>query len=128
MCGYAGGPLTKGNMNNYYPQPDEDAAAPDMASDQETPKKKKDDMSEGESALIPKSLLAGKDFKPGEEVVLKIVRDYGDQIEVQYAADDGSDEEQPDSEEEDPDALPSGPQEGGSEMDQAQARLGMMGS
>lgn len=113
-------------MNNYYPQPDEDAAAPDTASDQEQPAKKKDGMAEGESALIPKSLLAGKEFKPGEEVVLKIVRDYGDQVEVQYAKDEG--EGEGDEEASADDAPDSDQPPGGSEMDAAQSRLGMMGS
>lgn len=35
--------------------------------------------------LIPKSLLAGKKFNPGDEVVLQIVADHGDQVEVKYA-------------------------------------------
>lgn len=37
------------------------------------------------TALIPKSLLAGKEFKPGEEIVLKIVHIYEDEVEVEYA-------------------------------------------
>lgn len=40
---------------------------------------------QGETTLIPKSLLAGKDLKPGDEVVLKIVKLYDDQAEVEYA-------------------------------------------
>lgn len=40
---------------------------------------------EGETALLPRTILQGKDFKPGEEVVLKIVRIMDDQIEVAYA-------------------------------------------
>lgn len=46
---------------------------------------KPDDKMDGETALIPKSLLAGKDFQVGEEVVLKIVHDHGDEVEVEYA-------------------------------------------
>ena len=41
---------------------------------------------QGETTLIPKSILAGKDFQPGDEVVLKIVKLYDDQAEVEYAA------------------------------------------
>lgn len=37
------------------------------------------------TGLLPKSILAGKDFKPGEEIVLKIVRIMDDQVEVAYA-------------------------------------------
>ena len=39
----------------------------------------------GQTALIPKALLGGKEFKPGEEVVMKIVHDHGDEVEVAYA-------------------------------------------
>lgn len=37
------------------------------------------------SALLPKSILAGKEFKVGEEVVLKIVSMHDDEIEVEYS-------------------------------------------
>lgn len=47
----------------------------------------------GESALIPKSLLMGKEFNPGDEVVLKIVHIYEDEVEVQYATEEPKDEE-----------------------------------
>lgn len=38
-----------------------------------------------ESALIPKSLVAGKDVKPGDTILLKVVHEYEDELEVQYA-------------------------------------------
>lgn len=41
--------------------------------------------SEGATALLPKTVLGGKDFKPGEEVVLKITHVYEDEVEVEYA-------------------------------------------
>lgn len=36
----------------------------------------------GATALLPKSILGGKDFNPGDEVVLKVVRLYDDEVEV----------------------------------------------
>lgn len=54
----------------------------------------------GETALLPKSILAGKEFKPGEEVVLKIVRIHDDEVEVEYAADkpeESESEDEPES-------------------------------
>lgn len=39
--------------------------------------------------LVNKALLAGKDFKVGDEVVFKIVGFHGDQVEVQYATEKG---------------------------------------
>jgi len=56
------------------------------------------------SALLPKSILAGKDFKVGEEVVLKIVAMHDDEIEVEYATGEAKKDE-------------------GSTMDQAKAGL-----
>lgn len=81
-------------------------AAPSMADD-ETPEgetdgdgQSEDDGDDGdaensveESALIPKSLLAGKHFEPGEEVVLEIVKMHGDEVEVRYAKEKGGDSE-----------------------------------
>ncbi len=53
----------------------------------------KEEASEGETALLPKSILMGKDFKVGEEVMLKIVAMHDDEIQVQYATEKGKDEE-----------------------------------
>ena len=38
-----------------------------------------------ETALLPKSLLMGKTVEPGDRVVLKIVRLYEDEVEVEYS-------------------------------------------
>lgn len=37
------------------------------------------------SYVLPKEVLMGKDFKPGDELVLKITAIHDDQIEVSYA-------------------------------------------
>jgi hypothetical protein len=95
-----------------YPSPDEpDETSTDTPSnngagnpDQE------DDQMEGETALLPASILGGKEFSPGEEVVLKIVAMHDDQVEVAYASDSGK-----------------GDEDKGSEMDQAQGRLAARG-
>lgn len=66
---------------SYYPQMDEEAnpeASPSEAASER-------EGSESASALLPKSVLGGKDFKVGDEVVLKIVHLYEDEVEVQYA-------------------------------------------
>lgn len=44
-----------------------------------------EEQEEGATALLPKSVLGGKEFKVGEEVVLKIVHEYEDEVEVAYA-------------------------------------------
>jgi len=47
---------------------------------------------ENETALLPKTILGGKEFKPGEEVVLKIVADHGEEVEVEYATEPAKDD------------------------------------
>lgn len=77
--------------DSYYPQDDgaDDAAAPQQSDDTPPTETNKDEQEpEGETALLPKSILAGKEFKPGEEVVLKIVHLYDDEVEVEYAKDE----------------------------------------
>jgi hypothetical protein len=68
---------------------------------------------EGEEALLPKSILAGKEFNVGDEVVLEITSIKDDEITVKYAKEktggDGQEGE-----------------DGESEMSQAQGRMGAM--
>ena len=42
---------------------------------------------------IPKSLLMGKDFKVGEEVMFEITAMHGEEVSIKYATGKGSDEE-----------------------------------
>lgn len=108
-------------MQNY-PQPDE----PDETST-DTPSQNGDNAMEGETALLPSSILAGKEFKPGQEVVLKIVALHGDQVEVSYAPPPAK----PPGQEEDEEAPPEEDGEAGGdtgEMGAAQNRLSSMGS
>ncbi len=37
---------------------------------------------EGETALVPKSFLAGKELRPGDRVEMEVVHIYDDEIEV----------------------------------------------
>lgn len=62
------------------------------------------------TGVLPKSILAGKKFKPGDEVVLEIVRIHDDEIEVKYASEKGKEEESeaPDGREPEPASAPSG--------------------
>lgn len=39
---------------------------------------------EGVTALLPKSICAGMDIKPGQTITLKVVKTYDDEIEVEY--------------------------------------------
>lgn len=80
-----------------------------LYSDEESPaqgdsKSVDDQNSEQPTGLIPKSLLAGKKFNPGDEVVLKIVADHGDEIEVEYAPAKPGDESSETETEQSPDS------------------------
>lgn len=44
-----------------------------------------EDKGGGKTYLLPKEVLEGKKFEPGDEVVLRIVAMHDDQIEVAYA-------------------------------------------
>ncbi len=66
--------------NSYYPEDQSDEAAEPAGHDES-----KENEYGSESALIPKALLAGKDFKPGDEVVFKIVHMYEDEVEIEYS-------------------------------------------
>lgn len=54
---------------------------------------------EESTALLPKTILGGKEFKPGEEVVLEIVHVYEDEVEVKYASEKPEGETEPEGEE-----------------------------
>lgn len=69
--------------DSYYPEPTEDDS-PKPESKGEEP--------DTETTLIPKTLLAGKEFKPGDEVIFKIVHMYDDEVEIAYATDEKKEE------------------------------------
>jgi hypothetical protein len=77
----------------------------------------KDEMREhqddGETAVLPKSILAGKKFNPGDEVVLEVVKIMDDEVVVKYATgkDDKEDEAEKGSEAPPPPPMPEGGQE-----------------
>jgi len=76
-------------MPSYYDDSDEmdDSSSPTKSEGDESSSKSKakEEDDNQVTALLPKSILMGKKFKPGEEVVLKIVHEYDDEIEVAYA-------------------------------------------
>lgn len=72
-------------MPDEYMNSEGDQVPPMPADDQRINDAVKEDKDEGATALLPKSVLGGKEFKVGEEVVLKIVHEYEDEVEVAYA-------------------------------------------
>lgn len=73
---------------DYYP--------PNPGKDREKPADNKSEEPEEKTALIPKSLLMGKEFKPGEEVIFKIVHEYQDEVEIAYATGEKKDKSEMD--------------------------------
>lgn len=87
--------------------PPPEAAADDLYSDgedsgAEAPKEEAK-QEDSPAAVLPKSILAGKTFNVGDEVVLKITGMHGDEVTVEYApAKKGEKEEEPDEDDEAP--------------------------
>src|SRR5574342_131837 len=74
------------------PMPDAYSVGEDEVSEKDDSPMEEED--EGEAtALLPKSILGGKEFKPGEEVVLQIKAVYDDEVEVAYAKEKKDDKE-----------------------------------
>ncbi len=48
---------------------------------------------EGHTELVTKKLLMGKDVKPGDKVILTVVKDYGDEVELKYETESSDSEE-----------------------------------
>lgn len=76
---------------NYY----EDAPDASAPAETETPAggAEGEEYSEGQTAVLPKAFLQGKDFKPGDEMVVLIKAIHGDRVEVAYAPEKGAEEE-----------------------------------
>lgn len=62
---------------------------------QAEPAKPEEDAGDSQTAELPKSVLGGKEFKPGEEVVLQIVQVNEDSVIVKYASEDKGKEKEP---------------------------------
>lgn len=76
MAAYPGNP-GQGSEDNYSDAPQGNEP-------------KDEGMEESPRGLLPKSILMGKDFKPGDEIVLKIDAIHDDEVEVSYAPEKGS--------------------------------------
>jgi hypothetical protein len=53
----------------------------------------KEESTKGETGILPKSLMGGKEFKPGEEIVLKVVAVHENDFEVEYSHDESKEEQ-----------------------------------
>lgn len=82
-----------GNQGSAQSDPYADAAP--MAPEEESKPDMQEEKGEEATAVIPKALLAGKEWKPGEEIVLQIVQVNEDGAVVKYASEKGGGEEYP---------------------------------
>ena len=69
------------SAGNLYDDQPAAAAPPAEAEKPEAPAEE----SKPTTAVLQKSILAGKEFKPGDEVILKIVAMHDGEVEVAYA-------------------------------------------
>jgi len=67
---------------DYYSNPDD--TEPTSADDSESSMDEKDE-SEGETTLIPKSIFGSHKCKVGDIKKFKVVHEYEDEVEVEYA-------------------------------------------
>lgn len=90
--GGAPGQLEGGYNEDGPPAPPEEG--------EQAGEKSEEEKSEGKTANIPIDLLAGKDFKPGEEIVFKIVKvdPENKTVEIEYAPSKGGEEEEEEGE------------------------------
>lgn len=69
-----------------------DAAPAPQAPEQEKEVEAKDTSSDSQTAELPKAVLGGKEFKPGEEVMLQVVQVNEDSVVVKYASEEHDEE------------------------------------
>lgn len=82
-------------MPKYNPSADEselyDEVKPPAESAGKSPTESEsvdEEMAEGSTAVVPNKVLTGPDGEPpkeGDEIVLKVIKNYGDESEVAYA-------------------------------------------
>lgn len=87
-------------MADYYSDaaPGNPGNEPEPKSKDRTENAERDESNEP-TAVLPKTILGGKEFKPGEEVMLEIVQVNEDSVVVKYASEKGEEGEHEESEE-----------------------------
>jgi len=76
------------DMDSLYSEESDEASTSDESADTaEKPEV------EPHSELISSKLVMGKEVKPGDQIILEVVKSYGDEIEVKYASKEKSSED-----------------------------------
>lgn len=77
---------------NYYDDGPSDSGA--MNEAKPTPKDDESEMDGDATTIIPKSVTGGKTFEVGDEIVLEVVAVMEDELQVRYASEKGSKDEE----------------------------------
>jgi hypothetical protein len=93
------------SKSNYYA--DAEPSEPSGPTEQEAAPEQ-EEKGESQTAEIPKSALGGKEFKPGEEVVMQVLKVLEDSVLVKYASGEKEEQEAPP-----PEAAQAPPPQGG---------------
>lgn len=89
------GDQVESDMDGLYSEESDGASTSDDTAPDESEGETK--MAEPHTELISSKLLMGKSVKPGDKLILEVVKSYGDEVEVKY----GSEKPEPDTSEDD---------------------------
>jgi hypothetical protein len=81
-------------MDDNY---DDTGAVPNKPTANAEPEKMEGENSDQPTAIIPKSLLAGKEFNVGDEVCLEITEMHEDDVSVRYSQKSGKGDNTPET-------------------------------
>ena len=84
------------DMDGLYSEDSEQPSTSEESSPEES-EGGEEKMAEPHTELISSKLLMGKSVKPGDKLILEVVKSYGDEVEVKY----GSEKSKPDTSEDD---------------------------
>lgn len=79
--------------NDLYSDAAPEAAAQQEPATEPEPPPEEDSDTSQTTAELPKAVLGGQDFKPGEEVVLRVVQVMENSVLVEYASSDEPEQE-----------------------------------
>lgn len=82
------------SKSNFYADAQPSNVNPGPADKPTEPEVKEDGGDDSQTAEIPKAVLGGKDFKPGEEVTLQVMQVMEDSVLVKYASEKGEEEQE----------------------------------
>ncbi len=89
------GDKVESDMDGLYSEESDEPSMSDTSAEEQS--EGEDKGAEPHTELISSKLLMGKSVKPGDKLILEVVKSYGDEVEVKY----GSEKSAPDTSEDD---------------------------